>query len=494
MNQPLQPLHDDLASLAAVWDGALPAFRPAATADESAAGAEAGAQADFEAMSVAGLMSTTDALGQLVRHANAFLARAAGEVARRSPVQAGRDGLAKQQGFANPTRLVASATGGSIMEASRLVSVGTATATRQSLTGQVLPPAHPHVGAALTAGLISVEAASAITTMLARVARRADPVDAEAMEELLAQKAAEIPLDLLFRLIREAEARLDQDGVAPREEELRSDRRVHIVQRRNGMTRMIADMDPETAAPVKAAIEAVVTHTLRARRDAEHRQDRRRAGNTGQSGEGAVCADDDAPLFEDTRTIPQLQADALTMIASHVLGCDQVPAAPSTTLVVRTNLETLMEGVGFGQIDGIDQPVSAGTIRRLAANAGIIPMVMGTGSIPLDQGRAARLFSPAQRIALGERDGGCACCGLDVAYAQAHHIAWWKRDTGPTNLSNGVMLCPPCHVRMHNDGWVIRVDKHGRVWFTPPPHVDPDQKPRLGGKARYGLPDLDATG
>ncbi|HEY5224221.1 MAG TPA: DUF222 domain-containing protein, partial [Microbacteriaceae bacterium] len=303
--------------------------------------------------------------------------------------------------------------------------------------------------------------------------------------------AAEIPLDLLFRLIREAEARLDQDGVAPREEELRSDRSVHIVQRRNGMTRMIAELDPESAAPVKAAIEAVVTHTLRARRDQERRNQQRRDGADDAQ---IADADTDGPLFEDLRTIPQLQADALTMIASHVLGCDQVPAAPSTTLVVRANLETLMEGVGFGQIDGIDQPVSAGTIRRLAATAGIIPMVMGTGSIPLDQGRAARLFSPAQRIALGERDGGCACCGLDIAYTQAHHIAWWKRDTGPTNLSNGVMLCPPCHVRTHNDGWIIRVDKHGHVWFTPPPHVDPDQKPRLGGKARYGLPDLDATG
>ncbi|HEY5224212.1 MAG TPA: DUF222 domain-containing protein, partial [Microbacteriaceae bacterium] len=215
MNQPLQPLYDDLASLAAVWAGALPAFRPAGGGD--AFGASAGAQADFAAMSVAGLMGTTDALGQLVRHANAFLAGAAGEVARRSPAEAGREGLAKQQGFMNPAQLVASATGGTISTASRLVAVGQATATRQSLTGQVLPPTHPHVGAALTAGLISVEAASAITTMLGRVARRADPVDAEAMEELLAQKAAEIPLDLLFRLIREAEARLDQDGVAPRE-------------------------------------------------------------------------------------------------------------------------------------------------------------------------------------------------------------------------------------------------------------------------------------
>ena len=80
-----------------------------------------------------------------------------------------------------------------------------------------------------------------------------------------------------------------------------------------------------------------------------------------------------------------------------------------------------------------------------------------------------------------------------MPYTQAHHINWWNRDTGPTNLSNGVLLCPPCHTRMHNDGWTIHIDEEGLVWFTPPPHVDIDQKPRLGGKARYGLPELITT-
>jgi hypothetical protein len=29
------------------------------------------------------------------------------------------------------------------------------------------------------------------------------------------------------------------------------------------------------------------------------------------------------------------------------------------------------------------------------------------------------------------------------------------------------------------------------VWFIPPPHVDIEQKPRLGGKARYALPEIE---
>jgi hypothetical protein len=196
----------------------------------------------------------------------------------------------------------------------------------------------------------------------------------------------------------------------------------------------------------------------------------------------------DGSVTPDTRGIPQRQADALAMIARHVLGCSRVPAVPATSMVVRVNLETLVEGVGHARIDGLDHPVSAGTIRRMAASAGIIPVVLGTDSLPLDLGRTARGFTPAQRIALGERDGGCASCGIAVGYTEAHHIKWWKRDTGPTDLDNGVLLCPPCHARIHQDGWHIRVTD-GQVWFTPPPHIDPTRTPRLGGRARYELPE-----
>jgi hypothetical protein len=435
-------------------------------------------------MSDAGLMSTVAAMGRLAREVNGLLARSAAEVARRSPSEAGKDALAKRQGFQNPAQLVAAATGGSVSASSRFVSVGLATAARRSLTGQSLPPAHPHVARALSSGGISVEAAGAITTMLDRVSHRADPRQAEAYEQVLAERAADIPLEVLFRAIKEAEARLDQDGIEPREEELRADRAVYLRQDKHGMLHLSAQLDPESAAPVKAAIEAIVTNVLRARRD--------RGDETTSLHASATDRDAHDLLLEDTRTIPQLQADALAMIAAHVLGCDQVPAAPSTTLVVRTSLRTLVDGVGHGVIDGLRQPVSAGTIRKMAATAAIVPAVLGGDSLPLDVGRAARLFTPAQRIALAERDGGCACCGLDVPYTQAHHIDWWERDTGPTDLDNGVLLCPPCHTRVHNDGWRIRIDAHGLVWFTPPPHVDPDQRPRLGGKARFGLPELAA--
>jgi hypothetical protein len=154
---------------------------------------------------------------------------------------------------------------------------------------------------------------------------------------------------------------------------------------------------------------------------------------------------------------------------------------------VRLDHDALVEGLGHARIDGIDQPISATTARRMSADAQLIPAVLGGEGLPLDLGRSARLFSRAQRLALAERDGGCASCGQNIAYVDAHHIRWWERDAGPTDLHNGVMLCSFCHHRIHREGWGIRADRT-EVWFIPPPHVDPERTPRLGGRARFALP------
>ncbi|WP_177243768.1 HNH endonuclease signature motif containing protein, partial [Microbacterium sp. AR7-10] len=36
---------------------------------------------------------------------------------------------------------------------------------------------------------------------------------------------------------------------------------------------------------------------------------------------------------------------------------------------------------------------------------------------------------------------------------EVHHIDWWNRDTGPTDLTNGILLCSTCHHRIHDNGW-----------------------------------------
>ena len=194
-------------------------------------------------------------------------------------------------------------------------------------------------------------------------------------------------------------------------------------------------------------------------------------------------------VAEDRRSIPQLQLDALATICRHVLGCDAADAPTAgATVVARTTLEALETGIGHATIDGLAQPVSITTLRRMAAAGAVIPCVLGGDSEILDFGRTRRLFSPAQKLALIERDGGCAMCGLPPGMTQVHHLRWWLRDAGPTDLRNGILLCIRCHHRIHDDGWTIRIDGNGvaaKVWFTPPVHVDPSRKERLGGRARF---------
>jgi 5-methylcytosine-specific restriction protein A len=164
--------------------------------------------------------------------------------------------------------------------------------------------------------------------------------------------------------------------------------------------------------------------------------------------------------------------------------------ATGATVVVRVNLDDLTAGRGAAVIDGSDQPVSVSTCRRMAAGGGIIPVVLGSAGEILDWGREKRLFTRAQRLALVERDGGCAMCGLPPQMTKTHHIRWWQRDAGPTDLNNGVLVCESCHHRIHDNGWDVRIEGVGvaaRVWLIPPPHVDPARTPRLGGRARYDI-------
>jgi len=169
MSQPLRPLRRHVEELHAAWAGGLPALVPSA----------GDAQAEVEQMSDAALVRVGDLLARVRRDVDALLVRVAAEVSRRSGPEFGDTGLAKVQGFHNASRLIAASTGGSRHEAARLIAVGRATAQRQSFGGERLSARHPHAAAALEQGEIGLEAASAITAMLDRVAVRADPTRAD---------------------------------------------------------------------------------------------------------------------------------------------------------------------------------------------------------------------------------------------------------------------------------------------------------------------------
>jgi hypothetical protein len=423
---------------------------------------------DAASLSDSELVAVNERYCRMRRILDADQAHLAAEITRRSRPELGPDSLAKAQGYRNPTALIAATAGTSNGDAARLVKVGEATAPRQLLSGEKAPARHPHVAAALSSASLTERAAGAIITMLDRVALRAGSEAIDAAEKTLAEQAPGLSMDQLSRLLVRAEAWLDPDGVAPREDEARADVSLTIREER-GRIVMIAELDPASGAPVKTAIEGLVSAEMRATRDAA----------------ASGAADPDAPR----RSVKQMQADALVRICEHALGCDRTDLPlEGATVVVRIDHQDLVDGTGYATIDGITTPVSVSTARRMAAGGEIISCVLGGRSEILDWGRTRRLFSRNQRLALLERDGGCAMCGAPPGQTKVHHIRWWARDAGPTDLANGVLLCESCHHRIHDNGWEIRIDGTGvraKVWFIPSPHVDPTRTPRLGGRARY---------
>jgi hypothetical protein len=123
-------------------------------------------------------------------------------------------------------------------------------------------------------------------------------------------------------------------------------------------------------------------------------------------------------------------------------------------------------------------PISAGWARRLACDATVIPIVLGSNSEPLDVGRATRLIPPAMRRALIARDKGCAFpgCRRPPRWCDAHHIKHWS-DGGETSLINLVLLCGYHHDVIHHSDWTVTITD-GRPVFTPPAWLDPLQRPR----------------
>jgi hypothetical protein len=147
---------------------------------------------------------------------------------------------------------------------------------------------------------------------------------------------------------------------------------------------------------------------------------------------------------------------------------DRTPqtAGVNATVVVTMTLEQLLTEQATALLDDGGR-ISAGQARRLACEAGIIPAVLDTKSQPLDLGRTARLFTRAQRIALGLRDGGCTARGCETTASgcHAHHDDPWSRG-GATDLAKGRLLCPRHHRLAHSSHYVMTIHADNTVTFT----------------------------
>lgn len=379
----------------------------------------------------------------------------AGEVAERSRYELGADGLSMRLGERKPHNFIEQITRVSQAEASRRVRIGQAIRPRQSMLGEVLPPEHPIVAEALTNGLIGVDTASTILYSLKQASRGSDatPERMDEAELALVQMGTNDSADLVAdfgRLWRDA---LDPDGIEPRYEDIRERAMVTVGRERNGIKNYHIKADPETSAVLDAMFIDSMDPKVGPRFLSE--EDRAR-GLT-------LVEDDNGELVEtitDPRSIEQKRIDIMKgVITAGLRTTREGPTDMRTigTVTAIIQLKDLQSGTGFGILEGTDEVIPASVIQELVCETGFYPVVLGLNGEPLYHGTLKRYFTQSQRRAMIARDGdrcivpGCKC---RAASSHAHHVIFSTND-GPTNVDNGVILCPAHHHALHQGAFEI---------------------------------------
>lgn len=198
-------------------------------------------------------------------------------------------------------------------------------------------------------------------------------------------------------------------------------------------------------------------------------------------------------IAPDERTPAQRRADALVQLAKLAQSDDvRGPMGASTRLVVTIGLDDLLAGMrpegashdsgqrdsrareapgpseesgdrastspattGLGMtglaMTSLGTSLSVSQIRHLACESDLIPAVLDTAGAPLDVGRAVRHATKSQRDYLMLRDGGCTWPGCDAppTWCRAHHLDYWHRDQGRTDVKRMVLICDRHHREAH---------------------------------------------
>ncbi|MEK0155877.1 HNH endonuclease signature motif containing protein [Arthrobacter oryzae] len=367
----------------------------------------------------------------------------------------------------------------SAAEARRRISLAESVLPRTGITGHVQEPVRPVLAAAVAAGTVASRPATIIALAIDKVRHHAPEDTVAGMERVLTRAAAEHDTDFVARVARQWVEAIDQDGAEPSEAELRRRQGVFLRQTRHGLHHLEIFATTDQYEPLLTVMNTATNP--------------RAQDKTAGSGE--------AEQNLDERTRQQRLLDGLVGAVKAGLTTGGLPAAGGlrpqvmVTIDYRDLLErldqsgTTTDGAsgtpGSGRIPGTGTgsftftgPVTASTVRKIACDADIIPVLLGSQGRVLDVGRTTRIFPPHIRKALTARDQGCAFpdCTIPAPWTEAHHISYWSHG-GTTSTDNGTLLCSHHHHLIHKEQWHIQV-KTGVPWFIPPPHIDPRRKPR----------------
>jgi hypothetical protein len=173
----------------------------------------------------------------------------------------------------------------------------------------------------------------------------------------------------------------------------------------------------------------------------------------------------------DRRPQSKKYADAFAALLEH-LDPKDLPehGGDATTVLVTVTLDQLRTDLASAGLLDADlaegNNLTAAEARRLACAAHLIPIVLGGDSEILDQGRAKRLHTPAQRKAIRLRDQRCRAegCTIPAPWCEVHHLDPWSAG-GRTDLANAISLCHHHHHRAHDTGYRIDRLPNGDIRF-----------------------------
>ena len=331
--------------------------------------------------------------------------------------------------------------------------------TDQSGPGQALASALAGARVAVREGRLSVSAGCVVASELRQLAPLLEP---GAVDAVAAGLVAMGEVDGTAGVRRVRPAMLARYGLGQRLQDLEDRHRGLTVLScghdiGGGITEYRMRLNPEARAVVEAAINVLSAPTTRHSNNHD---------------------DDDGQRDpRDPRTIDQRRGDALVQVCRRAVslapparadptgGADRdrrvgVSPAPrpggvKATVLVTIGLEDLKHRTRPGVlVGGVDAGTLLGpeTVRRLACDGTVIPVVRAADGHILHWGRDQRYFTTAQTTALWLRDRHCTFprCTAPATWCDAHHLRHWL-DGGPTNLTNGTLLCERHHTIVHRD-------------------------------------------
>ncbi|WP_006247080.1 HNH endonuclease signature motif containing protein [Mycolicibacterium tusciae] len=353
----------------------------------------------------------------------------------------------------------------STSEAGRRLDEAAVLGPRRTLTGEPLDPVLPCTALAQRRGVINGEHVKIVRETMERIPPAVDTLTRAQIEiDLVGHGIGLGPKELKDKAERTLFL-LDQDGPEPDDTERQRRRGVRMgPQGRDKMTPLSGTITPEAAAIYEAIFAKWAAPGM---------------CNPAEENPCVSGTPTQAQIDNDHRTLAQRQHDALVAVGRSVLQSGELGQhnGLATSIIVRTTLQDLESRAGVG-VSGGGTVIPIKDVIRMAAHAHHFLAVFdrATGAA-LNLFRTRRTASPAQRIMLIARDGGCTKPGCTVpAYgSQVHHAARDWADGGHTNVDDLGLACGPDNRMVGPGGWTTRINADNDVEWIPPPQLDTGQ-------------------